>query len=113
MNMKATDEIFDEKIDTFIRHISDFKFIIEITKLCGYSEFTIVFKDSTLIDLYASVAMQMRCRNFDIYLPDSNEKVPTSPLIKLRDFIRDKKLKPIYSINRPCVYKLILDDKHI
>ena len=83
------------------------------SRILFYSEFTIVFKDSTLIDLYASVAMQMRCRNFDIYLPDSNEKVPTSPLIKLRDFIRDKKLKPIYSINRPCVYKLILDDKHI
>lgn len=112
---------YDAKLKTYISHISDKKFIIQITKLCGYSELMIIFKNFTLIDLYRHVSTEMECPGMEgLFFQKENhdddgklfEKIPLSSNMTIRDFINKHNLRPIYSIDKPCVYEIILKDGH-
>ena len=48
--------IYNNKMKHFISSISNSRFIIEVSKFCGYSEFLLVYKNQSLLDLYKMVS---------------------------------------------------------
>lgn len=132
LNFNNSDEAYDSKIKHYVDNISNSYYIFEITKFCGYSEFITLFKDNSILELYSCVSRQMWCNNIrglftlttqntsqesdeteDMKLTEVFIKIPLSHNISIRDFIMKKKLRPIYSINKPCVYRIFLDDGHV
>ena len=114
------DKYYDDKIIEYINNLSDTKFILEITKFCGYSHLMVVYKEDSLLDLYIDISKQMWCNNilglFALIkkVKDDNsldiKKIPLSANVSIRQFIVKNKLRPIYSIQRPCVYRVFIDD---
>ena len=65
---------FDAKMHHFLRSIPNSRYIIEVSKFCGYSEFVLVFKNQTLLDLYKTVSLQFECNDIKgLYLTKSRE----------------------------------------
>ena len=114
------DKYYDDKIIEYINNLSDTKFILEITKFCGYSHLMVVYKEDSLLDLYIDISKQMWCNNilglFALIKKNKNDgsldikKIPLSANVSIRQFIAKNKLRPIYSIQRPCVYRVFIDD---
>ena len=114
------DKYYDEKITEYINNLSDTKLILEITKFCGYSHLMVVCKDDSLLDLYIDISKQMWCNNilglFAMIKKNESDgsinikKLPLSPNITLKEFILRNKSRPIYSIQKPCVYRIFIDD---
>ena len=108
---------FDAKIEQFLRSIPNSRYIIEVSKFCGYSEFVLVFKNQTLLDLYKTVSLQFECNDIKgLYLTKSREhSIPITDNIRIRDYIskdQGKLIKPVYPMPHPIVYKFYLDDGH-
>lgn len=111
---------YDDKIIEYINNIADSKFIIEITKFCGYSHLMVVYKEDSLLDLYIDISKQMWCDNilglFALIKKNENDgtlnikKIPLTAHTTLREFFSKNKMRPIYSIERPCVYRVFIDD---
>ena len=51
-------EDYATKFSSMIMRIPKIMFVFEVTKACGYSEFVLVYKDSTISDLVKAVSMQ-------------------------------------------------------
>ena len=114
------DKYYDEKIIEYINNLSDTKFILEITKFCGYSHLMVVCKEDSILDLYIDISKQMWCNNilglFALVKKDNVngslniKKMPLSANITIKEFVMKNKLRPIYSIKKPCVYRVFIDD---
>jgi len=114
------DKYYDEKIIEYINNLSDTKFILEITKFCGYSHLMVVCKEDSILDLYIDISKQMWCNNilglFALVKKDNVngslniKKMPLSANITIKEFVLKNKLRPIYSIKKPCVYRVFIDD---
>lgn len=50
--MSENQEIYQTKMDEFMRRIPDNIYIFEVTKLCGYGEFIMVYKNASIYDLF-------------------------------------------------------------
>ena len=112
------DKYYDEKIVEYIHNLSDSKLILEITKFCGYSHLMVVSKEDSLLDLYIDISKQMWCNNilglFAMIKKNDNgslsiKKMPLSTNITLNEFILKNKSRPIYSVQKPCVYRVFID----
>jgi len=97
------------------------KYILEITKCCGYSTWVTVYKRRTIDDLYQCVQDTFEMepeKNFSLYLLHQETKIPkrlekTDPR-SLREIFTDsenaKFLIPIYPVPAPIIYRVYLDD---
>jgi hypothetical protein len=107
---------FEKQMQHFTTSIPNSRFIIEVSKFCGYSEFVLIFKNQSLLDLYKIISLQFECNDIKgLYLTNSTAyKVPVTDNIRIRDFISKSSefLKPVYAMPHPVVYKLFLDDGH-
>lgn len=108
--------MFVIKLDTFIKQIPNSKFIIELTKCCGYSEFITIYKNQTLADLYNNVSLEMQNKVDLLYVIDmkTNEKVileNTSNVI-IRNYIQNNAylFKPVYPFPHQIVYRIYYRD---
>jgi hypothetical protein len=112
----STVSSYQEKINHFISSIPNSRYIIEISKFCGYSEFILIYKDQTLIELYKIVSLHFVCNDIKgLYLTNNCQyKIPMSEHITLRDYIisNGNIIRPTYSLPEPVVYKFFLDDGH-
>ena len=105
---------FDKKINHFISSIPNSRYIFEISKFCGYSEFLIIYKDEPLTNLYKNVSLQFQCSNIGgLYLTNSKDKkIPITDMITLREYIIREKINAHYPLPYQVVYKIYLDDGH-
>jgi len=108
---------YNDKITHFIGSIPNSRFIIEVSKFCGYSEFVLVYKNQTLLDLYKTISIQFECNDIKgLYATKSkNHPIPVTDNIRLRDYILTHQkdlIKPVYPHPLPVVYKFFLDDGH-
>jgi hypothetical protein len=110
--------LYNEKLEHYVSHSKNNMQILEIEKCCGYSEFTFMYKNATLRELYNSVYYQFQVSqnlyNLRLYIKDElgNEiQVPNNETI-LKDFINGNRpmLKPLYPVPAHVVYKFYLDD---
>jgi hypothetical protein len=119
-----TTEPFTYKLKQFVDTIQNYKFIFEVTKLCGYGEFITVFKNQSLLDLYSTISYQFDNREIKelFFMNDTTGekiKVPISSTIRINDFISghnagpNLNIKPIYPIPCKIVYRLYFDDGHV
>ena len=113
---KIEENLYQKKLNHFISCISNSRYIIEISKFCGYSEFILVYKDQSLMELYKTVSLHFGCADIKgLYLSNNNHyKIPMTEHIKLRDYIvsNSNTVRPIYSLPHPVVYKFFVDDGH-
>ena len=117
----------------YLKHMTDFtnsisntKYIIEVTKLCGYSEFLFIFKNYTLLDLYKHVSQQFCCNDIKgLYIRNeqtkTKQRIPLTDQMTMRQFVMQiinsneeikDMLKPIYPLPSPVVYRIYFDDGH-
>jgi hypothetical protein len=114
---------FAYKLQQYIDTIPNYKFIFEVTKLCGYGEFITVFKNQSLLDLYSTISYQFDNREIKelFFINDTTGekiKIPISSTIRIKDFISGHNvgphlnIKPIYPVPCKMVYRLYFDDGH-
>ena len=111
-----TFETFEQKMNDFIIHIPNSKYIIEFTKCCGYSEIILVYKQSYLEDMHKILKFHFGSK-FELYVGCCNDRIiiPNDPNITVSDFIRTNAdfFIPIYPLPEPVVYRIYYDDGHI
>ena len=114
---------YDNKHDQYIKCIPNYKYIFEVTKLCGHGEFLTVYKNQTLLDLYKTISLQYECKNIKrlFFINKSTGEqidVPVTEQITIKDFILNLNsgsnsiISPIYPIPCKIVYKIYFDDGH-
>lgn len=116
-NSKLDDAtIYNTKLTYYISSIANSRFIIEVTKFCGYSEFVVIYKNQSLLDLYKIISLQFECNDIKgLYLTNNTcYRVPMTENITIRNFIMKSNniIKPVYNLPLPVVYKFYLDDGH-
>ena len=111
MQFNTSLDHYEFKLQQFIRNIPNQHYLIEVTKMCGYSEFMMVPKTSTLIQLYQQISKQFMSDTIQqIYYSQEKDKVPLSANITLQEFIQNKQLRCIYSLDCHVVYRFFVDD---
>jgi hypothetical protein len=114
---------YNAKFTDLCNKIPNDKFIFEITKLCGYGEFLLVYKKQTLLDLYKTVSTQTECKDIkELFFINNctNEKIriPITNEISIWQFIFTHNsgptqiIKPIYPVPCKIVYRIYFDDGH-
>ena len=94
-----------------------------MTKLCGYGEFVLVFKDDSVLDVYKTISKQFNAPDIkSLFLTDGVKrfKLPLTETLSIRNFItrcqndetQSKYLTPIYPLPSPVVYRIYIDDGH-
>ena len=108
--------LYEEKMKHYIGSIPNSRFILEVTKFCGYSEFVVVFKNQSLLDVYKTISLQFECNDIKgLYLTNSVEhRIPITDNIRISDFISKSRniMKPIYGMPLNVVYRIFIDDGH-
>ena len=78
---------YNAKFEQLCNGIPNNKYILEVTKLCGYGEFNTIYKKQTLLDLYAIVALQFDREIIQIFflndITKEKIKIPISNSIRL------------------------------
>jgi hypothetical protein len=117
-------EDFSCKMNEHMNSIPNNKYIFEVSKLCGYSEFIFINKDDSVLDLYKTISQQFQCLDIkSLFLANGVNRysVPLTNIISLRKFITDAQkdgnlrqfIKPMYQLPAPVVYRVYLDDGHV
>ena len=115
------DSHYQDKFDEFIRNVHNNMFTFEVTKCCGYSTFVTIYKNQSLIDLYANVIQHfgnivikelyfVSLQEENIHIPISTQSV--SEFVKTNIICNPIKLVPIYDLPKPTIYRLYLNDGH-
>ena len=115
---------FTRKMCEYTSSIPNNKYIFEITKLCGYSEFIFINKDESMLDLYKAISLQFQCLDIkSLFLANGVNRysVPLTNIVSLRRFITDAQkdgnlrqfINPVYQLPAPVVYRVYLDDGHV
>jgi len=117
-----TETDYDAKFADFFNKISNDKYIFEITKLCGYGEFLLIYKKQSLLELFKSVSIQFQSKDIkELFFINSytNEKIriPITDGTTISDFIYSNNLvnqviKPVYPLPCKIVYRIYFDDGH-
>jgi len=116
--MNNTIDTYNTKLTTYFNSITNMKFLFEITKCCGYSEFVSVYKNNTFLsDLYKTVYLQFQMNtlnNLWIINNLSGERllIPNDGNISLKDFILNNNTYfiPVYQLPAKVVYKIYFDE---
>ena len=117
-------EEFKNKMDQFTNSIPNNKYIFEVSKLCGYSEFVIINKDNSMLDLYKTISQQFACKDIkSLFLASDINRysLPLTDIVSVRQFITDAQkdgnlrrfINPMYQLPAPVVYRVYLDDGHV
>ena len=121
-NKSAQD--YTNKMLEYTSSIPNNKYIFEITKLCGYSEFILINKDESVLDLYKAISHQFACRDIkSLFLANGVNRysIPLTNITSLRKFITDAQkdgmlrqfIIPVYQLPAPVVYRVYFDDGHV
>ena len=118
--LESGDKYYDDKIVEYINNLAETKYFIEITKFCGYSHLMVVYKEDSLLDLYIDISKQLWCNKilglFGFIKKNRYDgtldikKMPLTANMTIKEFVRQNKLRPIESIQRPCVFRVFIDD---
>ena len=119
----SLNEMYTTKLDSYVRSISNSKYIFEVTKLCGHGEFILIGKDDTLLELYNIISKHFECKDIrSLFFSDGIKryKIPISGINTIRKFVTNGQsdpnlknyFKPLYPIPTPVVYRIYLDDGH-
>jgi len=105
---------YTAKLAEYTNIVVNSKYIFEVTKCCGYSEFVAEFKSATLQDLHKSVHAQFFHNNYlELYVTNINEKliIPNDDTL-LNTFINNNRdfFRPLYPIPATVVYKICFND---
>lgn len=109
------DNTFQDKLDEYIRNMTNLMYTFEVTKSCGYSTFITIYKEETLVDLYAKVIdhfILADLKELFFYSPSGERiRVPLSKqnvsnFVSLNKLGNANNLVPIYSLPRPVIYRL-------
>jgi hypothetical protein len=115
LDSKYKENSFKKKMEKFLHNIPNYSYIFEVTKMCGFSEFFTIYKDNTLSDLHANLALQLKSNCIKrLYMIHSitleQITVPVDKNITVRKFIVDNNcFKPFYESPTPTVYKIYLE----
>ena len=116
-------EHYNNKINELINFIPNYKYILEVTKLCGHGQFMTVYKKQTLLDLYKTVSLQYECKDIKqlFFINNINNQhinVPITDELTIQDFIlthnsgSNQIISPVYPVPCKIVYRLYFDDGH-
>ena len=114
---------FTCKMEQFKNSIPNNKYIFEVSKMCGYSEFVLINKDESVLDFYKSVSHQFQCRDIkSLFITNGVNRIylPITDIISIRQFITDTQkdaslrpyICPVYPLPTQVVYRIYLDDGH-
>jgi hypothetical protein len=112
---KFNENIFKKKMELFLHNIPNHSYIFEVTKMCGFSEFFMIYKDNTLADLHKNLSLQLTSNYIkQLYMIHCTSleriTVPFNENITVRKFIVDNNcFRPFYDFPTPAVYKLYLE----
>jgi hypothetical protein len=118
-NINNTNNSFESQLKYFTDHLSNSRFIIDVSKFCGYSEFITIYKDQSLLDLYKLVSLHFECIDIKgLYITNNSQtsnRIPLTEKETIREFISKNQeiVKPIYPVPYPVVYKIYFDDGHV
>jgi hypothetical protein len=130
------------KLNKYNKYIENNMFILDVEKLCGYSEFVMVYKNSTIADVCNSIFQHFECYNNEtkrlfvrktqptctshsacahsdnIRIPmDISEDciVLTESPELFRDIVKNNSeyFRLIYDLPCKSVYKIYLDEGHV
>jgi predicted nucleic-acid-binding Zn-ribbon protein len=120
---KQMNNLFETQLHNFIFHISYSRYIIQLTKCCGYSEFIILYKEMSLQDIYKTVCFHYGISNqentstIQLYVVDKDIilNIPNDSNTTLYQFISSHSsfFVPVYPLPTPLVYTIFCDDGHI
>lgn len=116
-------EQYNNKLNELINFIPNYKYIFEVTKLCGHGQFITVYKKQTLLDLYKTISLQYECKDIKqlFFINNTNNNkivIPITEQITICDFIlthnsgSNQVIRPIYPVPCKIVYRLYFDDGH-
>lgn len=111
------DNSYLNRLEEHIHNMTNLMYTFEVTKCCGYSTFITIYKDETLLDLYAKVIQHFTLddlKELFFYAP-SGERIRV-PLSKqsVSKYVQSLvtgnsiNLAPIYALPRPVIYRLYL-----
>jgi hypothetical protein len=126
------DKLFESHLYNFTSHISYSRYIIQLTKCCGYTEFIILYKEMSLQDVYKTVRFHYGIPSEDrqekkgtvpttiqLYVVepggcDVRLNLPNDPNTTLYQFISSHSsfFVPVYPLPTPVVYTIFCDDGH-
>jgi len=119
----SEERTYNDYLDKYIIRIKEnsgiYQFIIE--KCCGYSFLIHIHKDLTLNDLYKMIGLEMENNGFnklykainynnDNLVPRTTQSIKSYICASVLVASPLNRLKPIYSLPDPIVYRLYLDD---
>jgi len=111
---------YNENLNKYYTSIVNLKFILEVEKCCGYSEFVSIFKTNSMANLYSEVRNQFGNQTIkDLYVfnTETNQGLylPNDANIIVSVFISQNSsfFKPIYPLPASVVYKIRFDDGHL
>lgn len=119
-NLSVNSISYDDQITNLVKQLQNQNYTFEITKCCGYSTFVLVNRFGTLLDIFKAVSLHFECpdiKSLYVVNTQTNEKrkIPLTDTIKISKYILDQPREfftPIYSVPRPVVYRVYLDDGH-
>jgi len=110
---------YQDKLSQYIQCMQNFMYTFEITKCCGYSTFITIYKDETILDLYAKIVLHfggMPIKEL-FFVSEEGHKHHILPSYKrVYEFVKEnvvctpRRLLPHYQVPNPIVYKLYVDD---
>jgi len=114
--------IYNTKLDDYLREMPSKMFSFEVTKSCNYSTFIFMYKNETLFDLYNRVSHHFDLNHniklfFRIPHHDDDIIIPNTPLQTVRTLLNEyitsspPRISPIYDMPLPIVYRIYLDDR--
>ena len=108
---------YNNKLNEYNNRSINDRYIIELTKCCGYSFFSVFFREYTLEDVYKHVLLEMPSNTIELYvLSETGEKIviPRDNNITLRNYVLSNNtlFKPIYDMPAKVVYRVYFDDGH-
>jgi hypothetical protein len=111
---------YQENLNKYYTSIVNLKYIFEVEKCCGYSEFVSVYKTNTMANLYIETRNQFDNQTItELYVFNSETNqglyLPNDESILVRDFISQNSsfFKPTYPLPASVIYKIKFDDGHV
>jgi hypothetical protein len=116
---KNRDELLNEyekKKDDFLRLTTNYQFVFEITKCCGYGEWVSVFKNDMTSSIYDNVGKQFTSSYvYKLFVLNNNGDklvIPRDGTVTINNFILMNRsfFTPIYPLPTHVIYRLFLEE---
>jgi hypothetical protein len=115
MELSSDISSYDNKKLDYFRLITEYQYIFEITKCCGYGEWVNVYKKSQINKIFENIQNQFGYRPDKLFVIDNDLnklEIPDDNSISLRSFIANnyKFFRPIYPYPANIIYRIYIDD---